>query len=267
MKRQTLTGILTLALLAHAPAQAQLASPNAAGVTAGHTHLAVPDLAQAMDIWKRFGGVEMTHGGMTMLSFPGMYILMIEREPGLPSIETTANHVGFTIRDYAHYRALLDDIGASIFFDDSENGQILADLPGGVRVEFAVDSNQSDPIRFHHTHLSAVDAEPLRNWYVEVFGAEVGERRGLPSALIPGGQVDVIPARGEAPKPSRGAAIDHIGFDVRDMDAFAAHLHELGIPFTIEPRAIPDTNMTIAFITDPAGTFIEVTEGLMAAQE
>ena len=109
--------------------------------------------------------------------------------------------------------------------------------------------------------LAALESE-LRDWYLEVFSAEPGERRGLPSALVPGGRVDFIPARGEVPKPSRGAAIDHIGFEVADMDAFAAHIESLGIEFDRPPTRVEEIGLTIAFITDPAGTYIEITEGL-----
>lgn len=262
-----LTHAALLAPLLISPfATAQLAAPNAAGFTAGHTHLGVADVEQHRAIWKSFGAREVDYAGMQMLAFPGMYILLAERQDVPASIDTSANHIGFTIRDYAQYKALLQQAGAALFFDDAENGQILADLPGGVRVEFAVDAEQPEPILFHHMHLAAIDGAALQEWYVKVFGAEVGERRGLPSAVIPGGRVDILPVRGDtAPLGSRGSAIDHIGFDVSDMDAFAAHLAQLGIPFEIEPRVVGGGLVRIAFITDPVGTFIEITEGLIKA--
>jgi hypothetical protein len=83
----------------------------------------------------------------------------------------------------------------------------------------------------------------------------------LPSALVPGGRVDFLPAR-EAPRASRGAAIDHIGFEVADLAALAAHLKERGVAFDREPQRIDAINLSIAFITDPAGVYIELTEGL-----
>jgi len=245
---------------------AQLAAPNADGISAGHTHLSVPDIARHREIWKSFGAREVSSGRLQLLGFPGMYILLTEREPSLPSIQTTANHIGFSVNNYAHFKELLLAAGATLFFDDAENGQILADLPNGVRVEFAVDKAQAEPIMFHHTHISAVDAPGLRDWYVKVFGAEAGERRNLPSAVIPGGRVDFLPARGNAPLPTQGNAIDHIGFEVTDMKAFAAKMQTLGISFNREPEYIEAINLTIAFITDPTGTYIEITEGLDDAE-
>jgi catechol 2,3-dioxygenase-like lactoylglutathione lyase family enzyme len=244
------------------PVLAQLPAPNAEGVSTGHTHLVVPDDAVARQFFRDMGALDKSSGRLQLLEFPGMYFLLRVGEPTAPSIETTANHVGFMVKDYLHHKQILLDAGATIFFEDPETGQVLADLPWGLRVELAQDKDQLEPIIFHHTHLSALDAESLRDWYLQVFGAEAGERRGLPSALVPGGRVDFIPARGEAPKATQGSAIDHIGFEVADMDAFAAKMARLGIPFDRAPERRDDINLTIAFITDPAGTYIEITEGL-----
>ena len=255
------------ALLLTAPAvNAQLPEPDEAGISTGHVHLTVPDVAKHAEIWRLLGAEEKALGQTPVFTFPGMHILLTQGEPSAPSIETTANHIGFSITDYDAYRAKLDEIGAQIFFESAENGQVLADLPDGVRIELLTEPGQEAPIAFHHVHLSAPQEGELRDWYVEVFSAEVGERRGLPSALVPGGRVDFIPARGEAPKPSRGGAIDHIGFEVADMDAFAAHLGELGVEFDRAPTRIDAIGLTIAFLTDPAGTYIEVTEGLDAIE-
>ncbi len=260
MKAVPLIAICLLAL--SFPVSGQLPPPNAEGVSTGHTHLVVPDDADARNFFRAMGAVDKSSGRLQLLEFPGMYFLLRVGEPTAPSIATTANHVGFMVNDYLHYKNILLNAGASIFFEDPETGQVLADLPWGLRVELGQDTEQAQPIIFHHTHLSALDVESLRDWYLQVFGAEAGERRGLPSALVPGARVDFIPARGEAPAPTQGSAIDHIGFEVADMDAFAAKMQRMGIPFDRAPQRIDDINLTIAFITDPAGTYIEITEGL-----
>lgn len=241
---------------------AQLPPPNEAGVSTGHIHLTVPDREKHLAIWESLGGGLKSEGPLSLISIPGIYILLTEREPEVPSIETSANHIGFTVRDYSSYKARFESIGAEIFYDSPENGQILADLPDGVRIEILADGSQSEPIVFHHMHLVASDPAMLRDWYTRVFGAEPGERRGLPSAIVPGGRVDIMGARGEAARRSRGGAIDHIGFEVADMDDFAARLDRLGIAFDVEPRRVDAIGLTIAFITDPVGTYIEITEGL-----
>ncbi len=251
-----------LLLTGAASVSAQLPAPNEAGVSTGHIHFLVPDATKHLAIWEAFGGVAGSSGPLQYVAFPGIYILVSEGSSEAASIETTANHIGFSVNDYATYRARLMDAGASVFFESEENGQILADLPDGVRVEILTDTSQEEPIVFHHMHLATADTEALRDWYLQVFGAEPGERRGLPSALVPGGRVDVMGAAGDAPRGSRGGALDHIGFEVADMEAFARHIEQLGIEFDMAPRHIDAIGLTIAFITDPAGTYIEITEGL-----
>jgi catechol 2,3-dioxygenase-like lactoylglutathione lyase family enzyme len=263
IKMKFVASMLTLFSIAFSSSVfAQLPSPNASGISTGHTHLTVPNAAKHTEIWKMLGGEIVMSGRLQALRFPGMYIILTEAEPTAPSASTSANHIGFEVQSYALYKAKLEAIGANLFVDNAETGQILADFPDGVRVEFQEVDGLADPIVFHHTHLSVLESEELRAWYLEVLGAEAGERRGLPSAVIPGGRVDFIPARGDAPLPSRGAAIDHIGFEVADMDVFAARMEAMGIEFDRGPTVIDAINLEIAFITDPAGTYIELTEGL-----
>lgn len=255
-----LAGIV--AALVALQAGAQLPEPNAAGVSTGHVHFTVPDRARHAGIWTALGGKAVSSGTLDMIAFPGIYVLLTEGTAAAPSIQTSANHVGFSVKDFAAYRALLQAQDATFFYEDANAGQILADLPDGIRIEILTDPEQAEPIVFHHMHVAATEAVALRDWYMRVFGAAAGERRGLPSALVPGGRVDIIPVNGDAPRRSQGGALDHIGFEVADMDAFAAHLANLGIAFDSPPRRIDAIGLTVAFLTDPAGTYIEVTEGL-----
>ncbi len=258
----SILGIAVLLLQYATVSTAQLPPPNDEGVSTGHTHLSVPDIEKHREIWLSFGAEPKTSGRLQLLSFPGMYLLLTQREPSAPSGDTSANHIAFSVQDYADYKGRLEAVGATFVIDNEANGQILADLPDGVRVEFLVDADQAEPIVFHHLHLATNDMEALRDWYVRVFGAEVGERNGMPSALVPGGRIDMISARGATPKPTQGTAIDHIGFEVKDMNAFAAKMESMGIPFNRGPERIDEIGLTIAFITDPVGTYIEITQGL-----
>jgi glyoxylase-like metal-dependent hydrolase (beta-lactamase superfamily II)/catechol 2,3-dioxygenase-like lactoylglutathione lyase family enzyme len=241
---------------------AQLSSPNATGITTGHVHLIVADVAAHARIWALLGGEEKRAGDLQVFAFPGAYVALTSGTPVAPSSETAINHVGFAVRDYGDYKAKLKAIGATFVFDSEKDGQMIADLPGGVRIELLADPQQPVPIAFHHAHLSAVDGVALRDWYVRMFGAEPGERRNLPSAVVPGGRVDFLPVRGPAPRPSRGAAIDHIGFEAQDLEALARRLQGLGV--SVDRRATTSATPTFrsAFVTDPAGASIELTQGL-----
>ncbi len=62
--------------------------------------------------------------------------------------------------------------------------------------------------------------------------------------------------------PTKGRALDHIGFEVKDLEAFCKKLEAAGVKFDMPYRKIPALGLSIAFLTDPWGTYIELTEGL-----
>jgi hypothetical protein len=62
--------------------------------------------------------------------------------------------------------------------------------------------------------------------------------------------------------PTKGRSIDHIGFEVKDLETFCKKLEAGGIKFDIAYRKVPALGISIAFFTDPFGTYIELTEGL-----
>ena len=67
--------------------------------------------------------------------------------------------------------------------------------------------------------------------------------------------------RVDEPAPTRGRALDHIGFEVDDLEAFCEKLTAMGIEFDISYREVESVELKIAFLTDPSGVYIELTEG------
>lgn len=271
-----LSGLLLVAALSVPSAEAQLAAPNASGVSVGHIHFRVSDAAAHREFWQSLGAREVT-GGIPMLAVAGTYLLFAEGEPSGPSNGSSMNHVGFLTRSYEQTKASLEAFDATITVDNTETGQILATLPDGVGVELqACDTAtvfdecptlQGD-IQFHHFHASSGDNAAIRQWYLDAFGMDEGERRGSPSAVVPGGRVDFMGGRGgrgggaATLAPTQGRAIDHIGLEVTDMTATVARLERMGVTMDRAPQSVRDGSLTIAFLTDPDGTYIELTQGL-----
>jgi catechol 2,3-dioxygenase-like lactoylglutathione lyase family enzyme len=56
--------------------------------------------------------------------------------------------------------------------------------------------------------------------------------------------------------------MDHIGFEVKNLEAFCKKLEAQGVKFEIPYRDVPQLGLKIAFLVDPEGTRIELTEGL-----
>ena len=240
---------------------AQLAPPNDAGVSLGHIHLTVPDPDAQIKVWTDvFGATVSKAGPLNLVKLPGIFIIVTKASATEGSNGSTANHIGFLVKDYAGVEAKLATANIPAVFDNKKD-QMIVTFPDQVRVEIMGDPSLSTPVQFHHIHLMTTDPAALQAWYVKTFGAEASTRRNLPAAKIPGGEVDFLMAK-EPPAPTKGRTLDHIGFEIKDLDAFCKKLTADGITFDMPFRDVPAIGLKIAFIIDPVGTRIELTQGL-----
>jgi catechol 2,3-dioxygenase-like lactoylglutathione lyase family enzyme len=241
---------------------AQLAGPNDAGVSMGHVHLTVPDPDAQIKVWVDvLGATASKDGFLNLVKLPGIFIIVTKADATEGSEGSTANHIGFLVKDYAALKAKLAAANIPTVFDIEKNKQIMVTFPDKVRVEFNEDASIDPPVIFHHIHLMTPDPAALQSWYVKTFGAEATTRRNLPAAKVPGGEVDFLKAK-DAQAPTKGRTLDHIGFEIKDLQAFCKKLDADGIKFDMPYRDVPAIGLKIAFIIDPVGTRIELTQGL-----
>ena len=154
---------LTAAILAAPLSFAQLAPPNDAGVSLGHIHLTVPDPDAQLKVWVDvLGAAIVKDGPLTMVKVPGVFIVVSKAAATDGSDGSTANHIGFLVKDYAALKAKLAAANIPIVFDLEKNKQIMATFPDKVRVEFNEDASIPSPVVFHHIHLSTTDPECCR---------------------------------------------------------------------------------------------------------
>lgn len=273
MKRSSRVGSVAfaLALLIAAPAMAQLAPPNPKGVTLGHIHLAVADVDAQRIFWtKMMGGTVVQNGPLALIQFPGVFIMLRKAEPSAPPAGAVVNHFGFVFKDLpaeiAKWKA------NNVKVDQTENpNQGYVNAPDGVRVEFFGDPTLTVPVKMDHIHWYGVDLPPMQAWYAGVFGGVPGQRARVARPGIidcdffPGGINFSFSPSDTVLAPIRGRSLDHIGFDVTNLDEFAKGLEAKGIKLDSGPRQVPNTNIRIAFLTDPWGTYIEITEKLSPA--
>ncbi len=245
---------------------AQTAPPNEAGVSLGHIHLVVTDPDAEKKAWVDVFGAEPTKAGpLDLLKLPGIFIIVSKAQT--PSTGGTngsvVNHIGLSVKDYAATKAKADAAGL-MWRELTPNVQAFATFPGDVTVEVMENKDQAAPAMFHHIHESVGDQEAARAWYMKEFGAASGTRRNAPAAMFPGGEVDFLKARMPA-EPTKGRTLDHIGFEVKDLDATMKRLAADGVTVNMPYRDMTkQLGLKIAFVTDPNGTYIEVTEGLNA---
>ena len=243
---------------------AQLAGPNASGISIGHIHLMVADPEEQKKLWVGVLGAQVVRAGsLEMYKLPGVMIIAgkARTPPAEGSEGSTVNHFGFLVPSYADLRAKLTAAGVTFASDNATTKQIMARFPDKVNVEFTESAEVKAPT-FHHIHVSTPDQEKARAWYLKMFGAREGMRGQFPAAFIPGGEVDFRKAQ-QAEAPTKGRSLDHIGFEVKNLEAFCKKLQADGITMEMAYREMPQLDgLKIAFLIDPEGTRIELTEGL-----
>ena len=59
---------------------------------------------------------------------------------------------------------------------------------------------------------------------------------------------------------TKGRILDHIGFDVNDLDAFLKKAAAAGVTPVVPATKNPTSGVSLAFIADPWGTYIELNQ-------
>jgi len=107
-----------------------------------------------------------------------------------------------------------------------------------------------------HIHLAAPDQAKAVEWYRNHFGGQT-MTEGPDRLML--GDTRLIVQKNEAPKPSAGSVVDHIGFSVQDLDATMRQFAADGVKITTPARDVTGL-FKIAFVEDPWGTRIEVVQ-------
>ncbi len=257
---------LCLILLSSSLAHAQLAVPNEAGLTYGHVHLNVSDIELHKKLWvEHFGGTVVQKGTLTAVRMPNMAVILTAREPTGGSQGTVMDHFGYKVRDIAKFlekwRAAGLPVGREFIGAEGQKNAYVW-MPDEVYVELQEDQALPVEISPYHIHFFTPEHESLLKWYTELLNIEVRPRGNIATTTnVPGMNLSFNPSNEER-LPTKGRAIDHIGFEVADLEAFCKTLEAKGIPFDVAYRDVPAIGLKIAFITDPTGVYIEFTEGL-----
>ncbi len=276
MKR--MLACIALIVIAASSALAQVVSN--APIVYGHHHVAASDIeAHKKFFAATLGGVAAKFGANNadIVKFPGVLVFFRAQKPTGGTIGTTVNHIGFGVPDL---RATVNKIKAAGYTmitrtsvadnievkDDvattAAGGQIAFVMgPDDVKVELVQVKGQTQPIALHHVHFFGQQNAEMRAWYEKTFGGKPRQGGGFLVADLPGVALNFT----QSPEPTvgtSGRSMDHIGFEVKGLEAFTKNLEAQGIKLTVPYRSVPALNLSIAFINDPWGTSIELTEGL-----
>ena len=267
MKRLT-ASLWFISALTTGTAWAQPFTPNEAGVTMGHWHLNSRDVEANKKIFVGMGGTASKPGErLQRVTFPGVVVILQLGSAVGPStggtIGSVVNHVGFTVPNVPSAVAKWKAPGVAVLpGGNNRTDQAFVETPDGLRIEILENKSQKFPIQHEHVHFFLPEAAVPQSaaWYGKIFGAKVGSRgaNNEPIADIPGTQLRFRKVDA-AQAPTKGRILDHIGFDVTDLQAFIKKLEAAGIELD-RPYRKQDNGGALAFITDPWGTSIELNE-------
>ena len=286
MKR-LLTGGLTILLLAPAFASAQILVAGEGPVVYGHTHLNTTNMAAQKKFFAdTLGGIVVRIGTgereQEIIKFPNELIFFRPvQAPTGGSIGTTVNHIGFSVPDLKPVIARIKANGFKMITADSvaANVRVTDDIaasspttnlafvlgPEDVKVELVEMKSQKIPIQLNHIHFFGEMNTEMQAWYAKTFGATMlpaNPGSAFVQDQLPGVFLNFSPF----PTPTvgtTGRSIDHIGFEVKNLEAFTKKLEAQGIKLDRPYTKVPQLGIAIAFIKDPWGTNIEMTEGLV----
>lgn len=285
--RHLLTGIgITALLFVPVVADAQILVAGEGPVVYGHHHLNTTN----MDAQKKFyvdtlGGTLAKIGPadhqQEIIKFTNVLIFFHPMQaPTGGSIGSTVNHFGFSVPDLS---VLVPKIKANGFkmitkeqapatakvIDDISTASsgtriAFALAPDDIKVELVEDKSITGLARLNHIHFFGQQNKDMQAWYAKTFGATMVPPNPASTFVqdrLPGVALNFTPS----PAPTvgtTGRAIDHIGFEVKDLEAFTKKLEAQGIKMDRPYTKVPQLGIAIAFMKDPWGTNIEMTEGL-----
>jgi catechol 2,3-dioxygenase-like lactoylglutathione lyase family enzyme len=258
----------------------QLSPPNKTGVTMGHIHYKVRDVEANKKFWLALGGKALKAGTTDVVKFPDVLVFLSQGESSGLSEGSVVNHVAFRVQSLAKVEAAGFKVErnaqfpgvAYVFTPEREKIELFDET--ATNLTFTLDSGQTDPvaqrhnekltvpIAAHHIHLYVPEGSELKakEWYARVFGGVAGKRWRYDAVDLPGINFNFSAAM--RPLPGiKGRMLDHIGFEVSNLAAFCKKLEASGVKFDI-PYSRDASGVATAFLTDPWGTYIELTEGL-----
>ena len=252
-----LAGLLTLGTAA---SHAQLVAPGPSGVVMGHLHLTTKDMEASRRFWAALGGVAVQNGQLQLIQIPGTFVMLRQSQQSTGGTEgSTVERIVLRVRT-SEIAPLLQKLEQAT---GSKLGDVVFTSPEGVTIELRGAPSQEPPVQMERLVFKTVSPVETRDWYVKTFGAtpESLAPAQIPLAVLPGLAMYFTKAD-TAPAGSRGRGFDHIGFEVRNLEEFCKKLEAAGQKFDRPFARIPNSSVAIAFLTDPWGTYIELTENL-----
>jgi catechol 2,3-dioxygenase-like lactoylglutathione lyase family enzyme len=283
---------LCAAALGTAPAariSAQLLTNPDAPVRIAHYHLNVTSVEAHKKFWvDTLGGTAMKFQGLDVVKFTDALIFLRVQKPTGPTRGTAFDHIGFAVPNVPAVAMKLAAAGyqettgrepapgtppPAASGTSAVYGRFAYFVgPDGAKIELVTAAApNAPPIVAHHIHFINKQYVEMQQWYMKVFDATLrpGQTDFFIGADLPGVGYSLNFFRWEGDQtithvPTRGRVVDHVGFEVKNLEEFCKKLEVKGIKLTrgfqLKDKAMG--NIGTALLTDPWGVSIELTEGL-----
>ncbi len=123
-------------------------------------------------------------------------------------------------------------------------------------------------MKFLHTSITVRRMDESLAFYTEILGLEFERRRAIPEnhaeiAFVrdpaSGARVELTHWDGKEAFDA-GEQLDHLAFEVPDLDGFLARVRAKGVRVAKEPYRLSGGSARIAFLLDPNDVWIELIE-------
>jgi catechol 2,3-dioxygenase-like lactoylglutathione lyase family enzyme len=293
MSRISSVMIVAVCLIVPAARTSAQLSNKQAPIVVGHFHLNVTSVEAHRKFWvDTLGGTAMRFGrdNIEVVKFPDVFLFLHVQKPNGPTRGTAFDHIGFAVPDVPAMTTKIVANGYQLTTGrEPAPGQAAAAAagtqapygrfsyilgPDGAKVELVTNMEPNGkPITYHHVHFINKQYVEMQQWYMKAFNSTLrqGQTDFFIGADLPGVGYSLNFFRWEGDQsvthvPTSGRVVDHVGFEVNNLEAFCKELEGKGIKLVVPYRKDPAmSNMGTAFITDPWGVSIELTEGLRQA--
>jgi catechol 2,3-dioxygenase-like lactoylglutathione lyase family enzyme len=205
--------------------------------------------------WGALGGVPVQNGALQLIQFPGTFVMLRQGQPAGGTSGSTVDHVTFRVREL---QPTVDRLSKEAGVVIATGGVTTAD---GIGIRLVADTSIDSASRLDSISIVTVAPQETQAWYMKQFGATPGKSATPLIAVLPGVTLEFGKAD-TAPAGTRGRALDHIGFEVKGLEEFCKKLEAAGVKLDRAYGKLPNSSTAIAFLTDPWGTYIELTENL-----
>jgi catechol 2,3-dioxygenase-like lactoylglutathione lyase family enzyme len=280
--RRILT-VLVLGALGLAPRLHAQLDNKQAPIVIGHYHLNVTSVDAHKKFWvDTLGGTPTKVGSVEAIRFPGTLLLLNVQKPTGPTKGTTFDHIGFAVPDVPATTTKVVANGYELTVGrEPPPGQTASPPtagnygqfsylvgPDGVKVELVTNKEpNAPPIMHHHVHFTNKMFVEMQQFFMKAFNATLrpGQTNFFIGADLQGVGYSLNFFHWEPAADlvgTKGRAVDHVGFEVKNLEAFCKELEAKGIKLTEKYHRDTSLNIMSATIVDPYGTVLELTEGL-----